>query len=144
MIIDGVRAADRATGLVLHYYAAFNRGDWEGMLECLTDDIAHDINQGKREVGKDAFRAFLERMQRSYRELLRDIVVMCNEDGSRAAAEFTVHGKYQATDSGLPKATGQQYVLQCGAFFDLRDGKIARISNYYNLQNWITQIKGSK
>ena len=31
--------------LINHYYAAFNRQDWEGMLALLTDDIAHDVNQ---------------------------------------------------------------------------------------------------
>ena len=31
MKIDGTRAHDRATEIVLAYYAAFNRGDWAGM-----------------------------------------------------------------------------------------------------------------
>ncbi len=28
-----------------------------------------------------------------------------------------------------------------GAFFDIRDGKIARVTNYYNLQDWIAQVR---
>ena len=48
MIIDGKRASDRAIELVLAYYAAFNRGDWEGMLALLSEDVAHDLNQGQR------------------------------------------------------------------------------------------------
>ena len=59
-----------------------------------------------------------------------DLQVMTNQDGSRAAAEFTVLGKYIATDEGLPPARGQRYRLPAGAFFELKDGKIARISNY--------------
>lgn len=78
--------------LVHRYYDAFNRGDWEAMLACLADDVAHDLNQGPREVGIDAFRAFLARMDRSYAEQLRDIVVMASADGTRAAAEYVVHG----------------------------------------------------
>ncbi|TNY24862.1 nuclear transport factor 2 family protein, partial [Fulvimonas soli] len=35
-----------AIGLVQAYYAAFNRGDWDGMLAFLADDVAHDLNQG--------------------------------------------------------------------------------------------------
>jgi len=27
-----------------------------------------------------------------------------------------------------------------GAFFDLKDGKVARVTNYYNLQDWIAQV----
>lgn len=140
MMIDGQRSSDLAYSTVLGYYKAFNAGDWEGMLSYLADDVAHDINQGGREVGKDAFRAFLARMNRSYREELRDIVVMASPDGARAAAEYVVHGTYLATDEGLPPANGQRYVLPGGAFFDLRGGKIARVTNYYNLQDWLRQV----
>jgi steroid delta-isomerase-like uncharacterized protein len=140
MIIDGQRSSDPALTTVLAYYKAFNAGDWEGMLAQLTDDIAHDANQGGRSVGKDVFRAFLSRMDRCYREELRDIVVMTSPDGTRAAAEYVVHGTYRATDEGLPPATGQTYVLPGGAFFELRGGKIARVTNYYNLQDWLRQV----
>lgn len=140
MIVDGTRQSDRAIELVLAYYAAFNRGDTAAMLDLLADDIAHDINQGKRETGKEAFTAFLARMDRCYREQLRDIVVMANESGDRAAAEYVVHGEYLADDEGLPTASGQKYVLPGGAFFDVRDGLIARVSNYYNLEDWVAQV----
>ena len=141
MIIDGTRAHDRATTLILDYSAAFKRGDWAAMLALLTDDVAHDLNPGTRETGRDAFAAFLARMDRSYREQLRDIVVMAAPDGARAAAEYVVHGEYLIADEGLPSAHGQRYVLPGGAFFDIRDGKIARVTNYYNLEDWIAQVK---
>lgn len=140
MIVDGNRLSDRAIELVLAYYTAFNRGDREAMLDLLADDVAHDVNQGGRETGKAAFTAFLGRMDRCYREQLRDIVVMANESGDRVAAEYVVHGEYLADDTGLPPAHGQTYVLPGGAFFDVRDGKIARVTNYYNLEDWIAQV----
>ena len=92
--------------LIHSYYDAFNRGEREAMLSLLTDDVAHDINQGGREVGRDAFRSFLAHMDRCYREQLTDIVVMTSADGAHAAAEFVVHGTYLATDAGLPPARG--------------------------------------
>lgn len=141
MKIDGNRAHDRAIELVLSYYAAFNRGDWDGMLALLADDVIHDLNQGPRETGKPAFAAFLQRMARCYREQLRDVVVLASEDGTRAAAEYVVHGQYLQADAGLPAARGQAYVLPGGAFFDLRDGRIARVSNYYNLEDWLAQVR---
>jgi len=140
MKIDGNRRQDRATELVLTYYAAFNRGDWDGMLALLTEDVVHDLNQGARETGREAFAAFLGRMNASYREQLRDIVVLASLDGDRAAAEYVVHGEYLNTDEGLPPAKGQVYVLPGGAFFDIRDDRIARVTNYYNLQDWIAQV----
>lgn len=89
------------------YYDAFNAQDMQAFLALLADDVVHDINQGERQVGKQAFATFMEHMNRCYRETLSDIVIMANEDGTRAAAEFTVNGTYLATDEGLPEARGQ-------------------------------------
>jgi steroid delta-isomerase-like uncharacterized protein len=128
--------------LVRRYYDAFNAQDSEGMLACLTDDVIHDINQGERRTGKERFRAFNARMAHHYREQLENIAVMVSKDGTRAAAEFNVNGTYLTTDSGLPEAKGQTYVLPAGTFFAIRDGKIARVTTYYNLTDWIAQVSG--
>ena len=61
-------------------------------------------------------------------------------DGSRAAAEYVVLGTYLATDEGLPEAHGQTYRLPGGAFFDICDGKVARVTNYYNLEDRLRQV----
>ena len=135
-----MNAASQA--LIQNYYAAFNAGDMDRFLSLLTDDVVHDINQGERQVGKPAFREFMNRMNRNYKEQLVDMVIMTSDDGTRAAAEFVVLGEYLVTDEGLPEAKGQKYRLPAGAFFDLRDGKVARITNYYNLQVWIEQVGG--
>ncbi|MEO5559899.1 MAG: ketosteroid isomerase-related protein [Dokdonella sp.] len=126
--------------LIENYYTAFNRGDWEAMLGLLDEEVVHDLNQGSRERGRSAFSAFLVRMARCYSEQLRNVVVMSSPDGARAAAEYVVHGSYKIADEGLPPAHGQNYVLPGGAFFDIRDGRIARVTNYYNLQDWLAQV----
>ncbi|WAK03555.1 ketosteroid isomerase-related protein [Methylobacter sp. YRD-M1] len=126
--------------LIEQYYAAFNKGDMDTFLNLLTDDVIHDINQGKREVGKEAFKQFMGGMNNSYKEELVDMVIMATADGTRAAAEFVVLGEYMKTDEGLPEAKGQKYRLPAGAFFEIRDNKVARITNYYNLQDWIAQV----
>ncbi len=133
---------DAAAALVAAYYDAFNRGDRAAMLACLSDDVIHDVNQGGRETGREAFAAFLERMDRAYRERLEDIVVMTSPDGARAAAEFVVHGEYLAGEPGLPPAHGQRYVLPAGAFLQIAGGRIARVTTYYNLADWIRQVGG--
>ena len=126
--------------LIERYYQAFNAADMDTFLSLLNDDVVHDINQGKRQTGKAAFTRFMEHMNRCYREHIRDLVVLTGSDGTRAAAEFIVAGEYLATDSGLPEAKGQTYSLPAGAFFELRNGQITRISNYYNLQDWLRQV----
>lgn len=129
-----------AAALITAYLDAFNRGDRAAMLACLAEDVAHDVNQGGRELGRDAFAAFMARMDRCYRERLVEIVVMAAPDGSRAAAEFIVEGTYLATDEGLPEARGQTYRLPAGAFYAIRDGRITRVTMFYNLTDWLAQV----
>lgn len=129
-----------ALQLIQAYYAAFNGGDRDAMLALLTEDVAHDINQGASEVGREVFRAFLRHMDDCYAEQVEELVVFASSCGTRAAAEFFISGKYLATDSGLPPATGQAYRLRVGAFFDIRGGLVARVTNYYNLQDWLRQV----
>ena len=122
------------------YYAAFNAGDAAGMLACLTDDIEHRVNEGAHRIGKEMFAEFCSHMGVSYREQLKDMAVFANDAGDRGAAEFVVHGEYLKTDPGLPEAKGQRYILPAGGFFDVKGGKIARITTFYNLNDWIAQV----
>lgn len=135
-------AAADTIALVTRYYDAFNRGDAEGMIACVADDVVHDVNQGARRSGKAAFRQFCAHMSRCYKEQLEGIVVMATPDGGRAAAEFNVIGTYLVAEEGLPPAKGQTYRLPAGTFFAVRDGLITRITTYYNLTDWLLQVAG--
>ncbi|MGN7955908.1 ketosteroid isomerase-related protein [Agrobacterium radiobacter] len=122
------------------YYEAFNSQDMDAFLALLHDEVVHDINQGERQTGKAAFASFMDHMNRCYKENLTDMVIMASDDGKRVSAEFIVNGEYLKTDEGLPEASSQKYVLPAGAFFDLKDGKVSRVTNYYNLNDWIAQV----
>ena len=126
--------------IIAAYYAAFNAGDIAAFLDLLTDDVRHDINQSGTETGREAFAAFLQEMNRCYKETITDIVILSDASGTRAAAEFLVQGEYLQAQEGLPPAHGQKYTLPAGAFFTLRDNKICRVSNYYNLPDWLAQV----
>ena len=130
-----------AIALITRYYAAFNAGDPAGMLACLAEDVEHRVNEGGIRHGRARFAEFCAHMGVSYREELRDLVIFADDTGTRGAAEFVVHGTYVQTDPGLPDAKGQTYILPAGGFFDLRDGKIARVTTFYNLNDWIAQVK---
>ena len=132
-----------AKALIQAYYDAFNAGDTAAMEKALHEDFEHHVNEGEIRRGKAAFAEFNAHMTRSYKELLTDIVIFANEAGDRAAAEFVVNGTYLATDEGLPPAKGQKYVLPAGTFFTIRDGKIARVTTYYNLADWTRQVVGA-
>ena len=126
--------------LIERYFAAFNASDYDAMEALLHEDVAHDINQGGREIGREAFRLFNAQMARHYDETLRDIEIMVSESGVRAAAEFTVDGRYNETAKGLPPASGQAYSLSAGIFFEIDDGQISRVTTCYNLKDWIAQV----
>jgi steroid delta-isomerase-like uncharacterized protein len=131
---------DKALDTIHRYYAAFNAGDTAAMEALLSDDFEHHVNEGNIRKGVEKFREFNAQMTRSYRENLTDIVVMADDSGTRAAAEFVVNGTYLATDEGLPEAKGQTYVLPAGTFFTLKGGRIQRVTTYYNLSDWIRQV----
>lgn len=131
---------DDATDLLARYFAAFNAGDTDGMLACLHEDVAHHVNEGQVRTGKPAFAEFCAHMSRCYREELTGITLFATPDGTRAAAEFIVNGTYLQTDPGLPEARGQTYRLPGGSFMTLRGGRIARITTYYNLADWLAQV----
>lgn len=124
--------------VIERYYAAFNAGDAQGMLALVTDDVEHRVNEGEIRHGKALFAEFCSHMGVSYSEQLKDMVIFA--EGDRGAAEFTVHGKYLQTDPGLPEAKGQTYILPAGAFFDIRGGKVARVTTFYNLSDWVRQV----
>lgn len=126
--------------LITAYYDAFNAGQTQQMLEMLHDEVEHHVNEGQIRKGRTMFEQFNAHMTRCYRENLTDIVVFANAAGDRAAAEFVVNGTYLETDEGLPPARGQTYRLPAGAFFTIRDGRIARVTTYYNLADWLRQV----
>ncbi len=129
--------------VVKRYFDAFNAGDIAGMLDCLTEDVAHHVNEGDVRHGKAAFESFCAHMNRCYRENLTDILVFDAPDQGRAAAEYVVHGTYLATDDGLPDARGQNYLLTAGSFFDVTEGRISRVTTRYNLSDWIAQVSAT-
>ncbi len=126
--------------VVDRYFDAFNAGDTDAMLDCLTDDVSHHVNEGQVRTGKALFADFCAHMTRCYAENLTDMQVFVNADETRAAAEYVVNGTYLQTDAGLPAARNQTYKLPAGSFFDLKDGKIARVTTYYNLADWTAQV----
>lgn len=126
--------------LIQTYFDAFNAKDTDAMLACLSDDVAHHVNEGNIRRGREKFAEFCAHMTRCYDETLTDMVIFVNDDGTRAAAEYIVNGTYLATDAGLPEARGQRYRIPAGSFFDIAEGRITRVTTRYNLSDWTAQV----
>lgn len=127
--------------LIAAYYDAFNRQDAEGMLALVADHVLHEPSQGEPRQGKAKFAEFLAHMNRCYRETVIAPVIAASPEGAWAAAEFELEGQYLETDGDLPAAHGQKYRLRVGAFFTIAEGRIVRVSNHYNLGDWIAQVE---
>ncbi len=142
--IDWPAMSETATHeLIDRFFSAANAGDLEGMLDCLHEDVVHDLNQGERQIGKQAFRWNRGLNAKYFRETFSDIIVMAGQGGGRAAAEFTLRGTYLATAEGLPPANGQEFVLRAGMFFEIDDGLISRISVHFNGADWVDQLRSA-
>lgn len=129
-----------AIELIQTYYQQFNQKNYDGMIRLVSENIAHGINEGGIEVGRDAFKTFLCTMDQHYDEQAVNIEIFTGGNSGRMAAEFIINGTYKATAPGLPVAKGQTYSLPVGAFFCIEDHLITRVTNYYNLQDWIHQV----
>ncbi|PQA58262.1 nuclear transport factor 2 family protein [Siphonobacter curvatus] len=129
-----------ALEIVQQYYTYFNDKNWQGMLSLVDPEIRHEPNQGDARIGIEQFTKFLEHMDESYEETLTDLVFFSEPTQTRVAAEFVVNGVYKKGEDGLPEARHQTYELPAGAFLEVKDGKITRVTTYYNLPLWIQRV----
>lgn len=129
-----------ALDIVKQYYAYFNQKNWEGMLSLLDSQVRHEPNQGNVRIGNEKFTEFMQTMDESYEETLTELVFFHSSDDTRIAAEFMVNGVYKQAEEGMPPAHGQTYILPAGAFLEVKEGKITRVTTYYNLPLWIKLV----
>lgn len=125
---------------IQNYYEYFNQKNWQGMLSLLHPEIRHESNQGDVRIGIEKFTDFLKKMDECYDENLTDMVFFTESSNQRIAVEFTVNGIYKKGDDDLPPAHNQSYVLPAAAFLALKDGKISRVTTYYNLTLWLELV----
>lgn len=112
------------------------------MLALLHPEVEHDINQGKTEIGLETFKKFMVHMDECYKEQLENMTIFsAPENSEKVSAEYDVRGTYLKTDGTLPQAKQQKYVIRAGSFFEVKDGKIKRVTTYYNMPKWIEMVK---
>lgn len=130
-----------ASHLIHTYFETFNKKSWSEFFALLHPEIIHDINQGSAEIGIAAFHKFMDHMNDCYDEQIVDRVIMVDETGKHASCRFTVKGKYLKTDSTFPAAHGQTYSLPAASLFEIDGQKVKRVTTYYNLNDWLKQVK---
>ncbi|MEM0899209.1 MAG: nuclear transport factor 2 family protein [Pseudomonadota bacterium] len=125
------------------YFAAFDQSDFEKITSILIEDVVFDPALGDRILGASAVRDHFLKMAQYFDETTGDHVIFADDNGSRAAVEFTLRGRYQATFEGFPAASNQSYSVSAGAFFELDTdrAKIARATIYLNQSGLLAQLR---
>ncbi len=132
-----------STAVVSKYYEAFNRKDIDAILALCSDDVANDPNQGDTQIGKDKLKIFLETAWAHFDEKVSNIMLMANKDESKVASEYLVHGTYYKTKPGLFESTNQKYEILPTTVFTIKNGKITRMTRYYNTKAWLDIVNPS-
>lgn len=130
--------------LIQKYYNHFNNHEFDQMAACLDENVVHELNEGEAQRGLSKFKDFMKVMDIHYSEQVKELCVLESKDKTRFAAEFFIDGAYTKTQAPLPQASNQKYYIRVGAFFEVKNNKITRITNHYNLQNWINVVNNYK
>jgi steroid delta-isomerase-like uncharacterized protein len=69
----------------------------------------------------------------------RDAVRADHVDGNRWAGEWTMSGVHTGDAPGLP-ATGKPFKISGGGFGEVREGKIVRTTQYWNMAEFLIQV----
>ncbi len=127
--------------LIETYYKHFNDLQFDKMVSLLDDNVVHEVNEGQPQVGLETFKKFMGVMDEHYQEQVKELHVFSTKDPQRFAAEFYIDGVYKKTQEGLPVAKNQKYYIRVGAFFEVKNNKIVRVTNHYNLAHWIKAVQ---
>ncbi|MBY0280769.1 MAG: hypothetical protein K2W94_01270 [Alphaproteobacteria bacterium] len=73
-------------------------------------------------------------------ETILNVIVLSSHDERNAEAKFICKGEYLKTITNYPEARNQQYSVEFHVFFELKEGLIYRITNYFNENDWLAQL----
>lgn len=126
--------------LIDRFFAALEAHEGPALESLLAPDIVYDPAHGGRTVGRDAFRRAMAEQASSLAAVFADRALMVAAEGHRAAVECTMRGVYRRSLDGLPEARGQSFSLPAGVFFELENGRIARVSIFVRERDWLQQL----
>ena len=117
---------------IARYLDAYNARDVDAMLACVTDDVLFEnvSNTGGTVMlrGRGSFADAARRTAEVFAER-RQTVRTCVASGTRVAIEVDYEGVI-AMDLPNGLGEGDHVELRAVSFFDLRDGLIARITDF--------------
>jgi steroid delta-isomerase-like uncharacterized protein len=131
--------AGAQTSILSEYTEAWNSHDTEKTVSFFTDDCVYEeLGIGVIKRGKEELRAFINDFFAHFPDTnfeLKSSFI----SGNWYAAEWVWTGTHKGDMAGLP-ATGKKFAIRGVSVGELKEGKIKRNSDYYNLMDFLKQV----
>ncbi|MEN6317830.1 MAG: ketosteroid isomerase-related protein [Syntrophaceae bacterium] len=138
-VLGSAIQAGAQTAAINDVVAAWNSHDTEKVVSFFTDDCVYeDLAFGQIKRGKEELRAFVNdtfaMVPDTNFEVKSSFI-----SGDGYAVEWVWSGTHKGNLPWLP-ATGKRFSIRGVAVEELKEGKIKRHSDYYNLMDFLKQI----
>jgi steroid delta-isomerase-like uncharacterized protein len=119
---------------------AWNKHDVNEIAKFYTDDcFKEDVAIGKSARGKEEMKALIAGGFASIPDMKIELLSVFS-NGRWAATEWIMSGTYSNIYPGWSSATGKYFSIPGATIMELREGKINRISDYWNFASFQKQI----
>jgi len=117
--------------------------DVEKILTQYTDDcVWEDLALGRVLSGKDEIRSFLNEWFTAFPDTTIEGKFFF-ASGSHGCSEWVMSGTHSGTFLDLP-ATGKSFSLRVASVIELSEGKVKRVTDYYDMTILLKQLKISE
>ncbi len=136
---------DAATAIVRSLFEAFNDGDLDRAVSTAGDDLEFvDVAAGQTFRGGTGLRQWLQTFLTALPDSRTELVsIFC--EGTHVATEHIGRGTQTGpfvTPAGTIPATGRPVELRVAELYEISDGKIVRMSAYYDSATLMRQLLG--
>ncbi len=119
--------------------AAWSSHDTEKVVSFYTDDVVYeDLAFGVIKRGEEVFRAFVNDTFAAFPDFKVEMKSFFIS-GDWYGSEWVMSGTHKGDIPGLP-ATGKRFSVRGASVGELKEGKMKRNSDYYNLMDFLKQI----
>ncbi|MFT3845175.1 MAG: nuclear transport factor 2 family protein [Lacibacter sp.] len=123
------------TDLIIRFYTAFAKADWQTMAECYHEDAVFNdpvfIGLKGKEIAA-MWRMLIERSKGNLDIAFSNVVAESEKGRAEWVAEYVF------------SSTGRMVINRIHAEFEFRDGKIFRHTDRFDLHKWAAQALGIK
>lgn len=128
--------------LIKTYFESYNARQANTYFGTISSNVVNETNQGNAIVGLETFKVFMHAFMTSFDSRMSQIVLLVSDDGRYASASWVNTGTYVKSDPAITAipAKNQKYTVHGANFFEVSDGKIARITTYYNAEEFAKQL----